>query len=220
MPAEFDTIVSAALQIWRECDPLAVGSGAEDAERYRPLFNAHGDHDVNLIATEMNSDDPKHFRHQIIIEADGPMHAVSRYLGEHPDHRYLDMHVLASLARAQLTVEPQVEVVSARLDRIYVNFDRLILPQRVLDQRPRWAVTIARPNLVFPLPVNPPAITRRESEILDFLIAGLSAKEIARQVGLSPRTVENAIASLKMKFRARNVTHLVSLAIAKRLAGA
>lgn len=54
-------------------------------------------------------------------------------------------------------------------------------------------------------------LTRRESEVLRSLVKGHSNKEIARELGLSPRTVENHRANLMKKLEARHVTQLVSL---------
>jgi FixJ family two-component response regulator len=56
-------------------------------------------------------------------------------------------------------------------------------------------------------------LTRREREILDLVGKGLHAKEIARTLAISPRTVEVHKASLMIKLGARNVAELVRFAL-------
>lgn len=56
-------------------------------------------------------------------------------------------------------------------------------------------------------------ITPRELEVLDLVGKGLHAKEIARALAISPRTVEVHKASLMAKLGARNVAELVRFAL-------
>ena len=62
--------------------------------------------------------------------------------------------------------------------------------------------------------LNLAKLTRREREVLDLAGKGLHAKEIARALGISPRTVEVHKASLMDKLGARNVAELVRFAMA------
>jgi FixJ family two-component response regulator len=57
-------------------------------------------------------------------------------------------------------------------------------------------------------------VTPREREVLDLVGKGLHAKEIARALAISPRTVEVHKASLMNKLGARNVAELVRFALA------
>lgn len=57
-------------------------------------------------------------------------------------------------------------------------------------------------------------LTRREREVLDLAGKGLHAKEIARALAISPRTVEIHKASMMGKLGARNVAELVRFALA------
>ena len=56
-------------------------------------------------------------------------------------------------------------------------------------------------------------LSDREIETISHLAAGYGAKEIARALNISPRTVEHRIEALKRRFGARNVTHLVAIAL-------
>ncbi|WP_370677672.1 response regulator transcription factor [Pleomorphomonas sp. PLEO] len=54
-------------------------------------------------------------------------------------------------------------------------------------------------------------LNEREIETVSYLAAGYGAKEIARELNLSPRTVEHRIEALKRRVGARNVTHLIAM---------
>ena len=58
-----------------------------------------------------------------------------------------------------------------------------------------------------------PALTPREREVLVLVAKGLSAKEIAGQIGIAPRTVEGHIDTVRLKVRARNKAHMVTQAV-------
>jgi two-component system, LuxR family, response regulator FixJ len=58
-------------------------------------------------------------------------------------------------------------------------------------------------------------LTPRECEIVDKLVAGLSNKEIARELGISYRTVEVHRARIMDKTQARSLSQLVRLALGR-----
>ena len=58
-----------------------------------------------------------------------------------------------------------------------------------------------------------PALTPREQEILELVAKGLSAKQIAGEIGIAPRTVEGHIDTVRLKVRARNKAHMVTQAV-------
>lgn len=60
-------------------------------------------------------------------------------------------------------------------------------------------------------------LTRRERDCLQGLADGLSAKEIATALGISPRTVEHHIARAQTKMQARTGAQAVARAVALRL---
>ena len=58
-----------------------------------------------------------------------------------------------------------------------------------------------------------PLLTSREHQVLEFVAQGLSAKEVAQEIDIAPRTVERHIENVRLKIRARNRTHMVTLAM-------
>ncbi len=55
-----------------------------------------------------------------------------------------------------------------------------------------------------------PALTRRERQVVSLLARGMTSKEAARELALSPRTVEDVRARLLRKFGTRNTAELVA----------
>lgn len=67
-------------------------------------------------------------------------------------------------------------------------------------------------NRVFKIPANFPGqelLSQRELEVLEQCVVGATAKEVARLMGVSPRTVESHRASLLRKLDARNIAEVV-----------
>jgi FixJ family two-component response regulator len=59
-------------------------------------------------------------------------------------------------------------------------------------------------------------LTRRESEVLGQLVTGASNKEIARRLGISPRTIEIHRAHIMGKLGAKNAADLVRIVMSER----
>ena len=55
-------------------------------------------------------------------------------------------------------------------------------------------------------------LTAREREVMDLVVAGSSSKEIARNLGISPKTVESHRARIMLKMDAGSVVDLVQMA--------
>ncbi|CAN5773268.1 hypothetical protein BH10CHL1_BH10CHL1_47940 [soil metagenome] len=63
--------------------------------------------------------------------------------------------------------------------------------------------------------MSPQRLTEREEEVSELLGQGLSQREIATQLVITPRTVYVHVASIRAKLGCRN-THLVRLAVSAR----
>lgn len=57
------------------------------------------------------------------------------------------------------------------------------------------------------------SLTERELHVLRLTALGLSAKEIAKELKIAPRTVERHIDHVRLKTRTRNRSHMVAFAI-------
>lgn len=58
-----------------------------------------------------------------------------------------------------------------------------------------------------------PGLTPRERTVLEHIACVLTAKEVARELGIAPRTVERHIENVRHKMRARNKSHMIAKAI-------
>jgi RNA polymerase sigma factor (sigma-70 family) len=56
-----------------------------------------------------------------------------------------------------------------------------------------------------------PALSQREREVMELVVAGLGNKEIGERLGISPRTVEVHKSRLMTKLDARNLADLIRL---------
>lgn len=56
------------------------------------------------------------------------------------------------------------------------------------------------------------SLTPRESEVMDLVTKGRSNKEVARDLGISPKTVEVHRANMMIKMQAQSLAHLVKIA--------
>jgi DNA-binding CsgD family transcriptional regulator len=55
-------------------------------------------------------------------------------------------------------------------------------------------------------------LTPRELQVLDLAAGGFCAKEIARRLEISPKTVDRHVENIRLKLRARNRAHMIQLA--------
>jgi DNA-binding NarL/FixJ family response regulator len=64
------------------------------------------------------------------------------------------------------------------------------------------------------------SLTPREQEVLSLVMNGLAAKQVARHLGISPKTVEQHKSRIFAKLSVRNQTAAASLALSAGLSGA
>jgi DNA-binding CsgD family transcriptional regulator len=66
---------------------------------------------------------------------------------------------------------------------------------------------------LLPTELSTPVLSKREIEVLLLVAQGLASKEIARQMGVSIRTVHSHLASLFAKLKVSSRTQAVLLAV-------
>jgi DNA-binding NarL/FixJ family response regulator len=65
--------------------------------------------------------------------------------------------------------------------------------------------------------LGPNSLTRREYQVLRLIAEGKTNKELAEQLGISPRTAENHRASIMNKLNLRSVSQLVRFAVRHKI---
>ena len=75
------------------------------------------------------------------------------------------------------------------------------------------------PDIRQQLEAEPPApdLTSRQSEILESMVRGLTDRDIAQQLGLSPESVSEHVRAIRQKIGAANRTEAVAIAMRKYL---
>jgi DNA-binding CsgD family transcriptional regulator len=140
-------------------------------------------------------------------EADLPQ---SGPLGAFEDHVYLREHLLPSVDKSRISRQPIIESCSAILRGFRLSLDRIVMPQKS-PTAPRWIMCLENIRSVRqPMP-QVENLSVEESIISQMLREGLTAKEIAREMAVSHRTVEHRISQLKERYKARNVAHLTAI---------
>jgi LuxR family transcriptional regulator of spore coat protein len=56
-------------------------------------------------------------------------------------------------------------------------------------------------------------LTARETQVLTMVACGLSAKSVAKRLGIAPSTVERHIENVRLKTRTRNRAHMIAVAL-------
>jgi two-component system, LuxR family, response regulator FixJ len=102
---------------------------------------------------------------------------------------------------------------SEAVDFLEKPFEKEDLLQAIVKALAREAQRIERISLGQEEAAKLAALTQREREILLLVGRGLHAKEIARMLSISPRTVEVHKSSMMTKLGARNVAELVRFAV-------
>lgn len=62
-----------------------------------------------------------------------------------------------------------------------------------------------------------PALTERQVQVVGLLVTGSSIKQIAKCLGISPRTVKKHLTAARLTLGAETRDHLVALAVSRKL---
>lgn len=134
-------------------------------------------------------------------------------LGDFADQDYLHKSVLPAYDRAIKSSHPVIDLVTTSVLGFNAVYDRIILPQKSRPGEADWCLLLSKTRLLVAPPQAAPARDAIDDTIVQLLVEGMTAKEIAQSTGASPRTVEHRIDRLKTRYGARNLPHLVALAI-------
>ncbi|HEY8334056.1 MAG TPA: response regulator [Tardiphaga sp.] len=105
---------------------------------------------------------------------------------------------------------------SGALDFIEKPFRGNEIVQRIEDAIGAFTRRRMQPSTSKVLSLNFPGrepLTRREREVLELFSSGLSNKDAGRQLGISPRTIEDHRANIMKKLGAKNSTDLIRIVL-------
>lgn len=204
-----------ALDIWR------ASQLASDETRQGLARQLAGqlEGDTNLYFVDMRRPSPDRFGFHIMVgNFDiGVPGDEKDMLGNHPDRRHLREDLLPHYGHVAATGEVRLDSIRQIILSHFAHYDRLILPLSVgkrtmPGEKPTHALSLSKPRfIVAPAEGSTRDLSGREHVIFNLVVNGLTTKEIARELALSPRTVETHLGKIKTKMGARNITHAVAL---------
>lgn len=100
------------------------------------------------------------------------------------------------------TVDPPNSMPILDTQNEKLNFDQKINKEQFMSE-------IKPKQLYLPFDKNQTPITNREYQCLKLIVEGKSSKEIGRYLKISPKTVENFIEKIKIKFNCRKISQLI-----------
>lgn len=138
------------------------------------------------------------------------------YIGDFKDQSYMEAAVIPRLMQVLDSQQPSMELVKTRLFGVSLGYDRILLPQRNAG-RPEWIISSSYAQFLLSPPQRREKLDVGDEAIVQLLIEGATAKEIAVTLGLSHRTVEHRLERMKERYGARNTVHLAAMLIATHL---
>ncbi len=138
------------------------------------------------------------------------------YIGDFKDQRYMEEAVIPRLSQVLDSQQPSMELVKTRLFGVNLGYDRILLPQRNAH-RPEWIISSSYAQFLLSPPQRHEKLDVGDEAIVQLLIEGATAKEIAVSLDVSHRTVEHRLERMKERYGARNTVHLVAMLIATHL---
>lgn len=133
------------------------------------------------------------------------------------DRAYVDEAIIPAVSHMRKIRRPAIEHIRSKIAGIRFGYDRVILPQKG-DGVPSWCISMAEGRFMLPRP-REEKMDLVDEGIVQLLIEGHTAKEIADLLALSPRTVEHRIEKMKDRLGARNLVHLVAKLVGQQVSG-
>lgn len=211
----FNTICQKLVDAWVSCSDeqqtLPVGIYGSITSQLTPR--------MRLSVIEIDGDDPRQWvlstlRHSRIAARILNLDAifVGGKLGSISDQSYLEQSVYPAYLTVVQRRQPMIDVVETKLLGVRVIYDRVILPQKSAS-RPKWLIVCTFGRFMAKTPEPALEMDSTDEAILSAMIEGMTSKEIAIQIGLSPRTVEHRIDRVKKQAGARSLPHLAALLV-------
>ncbi len=137
-------------------------------------------------------------------------------LGNVTDRQYMEQAVVPRMQEVIRTQQPVMEVVKTKVLGLSVGYDRIMLAQKN-TAAPEWVITCTMGRFMFVAPQKAAELDLTDESIVQLLVEGATAKEIAAEINVSPRTVEHRLERMKDRMGARNLVQLTAMLMAQRL---
>jgi DNA-binding CsgD family transcriptional regulator len=137
-------------------------------------------------------------------------------LGNVTDRQFMEQAVVPRMQEVIQTQQPVIEMVKTKVFGLSVGYDRIMLAQKNAV-RPEWVITCTMGRFMFVAPQKHAELDLTDESIVQLLVEGATAKEIAAVINVSPRTVEHRLERMKDRMGARNLVQLTAMLMAHRL---
>jgi len=139
-------------------------------------------------------------------------------LGDFKDQDYLRHAVIPRYHEVLSSQQWHIELVKTKILGLSLGYDRMILPQKNRG-KPEWLLSLSHGQFLLKAPKEHQTVEIADEAVIQLLIEGCTAKEIAVTLEVSPRTVEHRLEKLKERYGARNTVHLAAIMVASHVAG-
>lgn len=204
------SLMQHALEQWERQPPV----GREKLNAFAKALEAQCNARTNLYVCDLQPDSPLLYGLDALAE-NVDMQGLRPTFGGYPDLEYVRRDIIPHYLAAKETGEASRLGMKSRVQGYVAIYDRLILPIKE-HGRVRWAVSLTTTHSLTPIDEKP-HLTERQQDIIYLLAAGLSSKEIALRLGISPRTVEHQTEAAKRKLGAKNTAHAVAIYVGRSL---
>ncbi|RCW23164.1 DNA-binding CsgD family transcriptional regulator [Ciceribacter lividus] len=215
----FSAITRKMLDNWLQTDPAQPA--APDVV-YRDILDMLSIK-MRLTVFAVEGDDPKRWFMKAIRHSGFTTRILNInkifadcYIGDFKDQSYMEEAVIPRLLQVLDSQQPSMELIKTRLFGVNLSYDRILLPQRNAG-RPQWIISSSYAQFLLSPPQRREKLDVDDEAIVQLLIEGATAKEIATILGISHRTVEHRLERMKQRYGARNTVHLVAMLIATHL---
>lgn len=215
----FSAVTRKMLDNWLQTDPTQPA--APDIV-YRDILDMLSIK-MRLTVFTIDGDDPKRWfmkaiRHSGFTSRILNINAIfaDAYIGDFKDQSYMEEAVIPRLLQVLDSQQPSMELVKTRLFGINLGYDRILLPQRNAG-RPEWIISSSYAQFLLSPPQRQEQLDVGDEAIVQLLVEGATAKEIAAALDISHRTVEHRLERMKERYGAKNTVHLVAMLIATHL---
>ena len=115
------------------------------------------------------------------------------------------------------TRQPVFDSIETKEHGFLIVSDRIIVPDKA-HARPRWLFCCLFSHAIIKLPEMPVHFDEMDELIVIYCGLGMTAREVAEEVNLSPRTVEHRLERLKKRAGARTLAELIATSTAQDIA--
>ena len=209
----FNTLCQQMIDAWISCDP------ADGPEKIYGELQSRLGIRMRLSMLEVDGPDPRDWYLRRIKSSRISARLLNLEalfkdgrLRDFDDQAYLEDAVYPIYRSVAERRQPHIDLVETRLVGMRVVYDRILLPHKSASCG--WMLSCTNGRFMARLPDTNIVVDPTDEAILENLLNGCSAKEIAAELNLSPRTIEHRLEKLNAKFGAKSLPHLAAMFVA------